>query len=308
MLNRLKNNYGHALGNELNKIPLAFRLTISNPLDEKEVITFDKRELSNDEIMLLETLFFEKADMILEPKTPTEKKLFNYLTGNGHEDDEEGIKNTISFPCRFIHFTIQGSLADRTDFEDAMKNLFISSHDLLWLTPKSGFFVQAIDEFFEEDIPIESIVDTIVSDFYVQLSVFIGSPIASFEELKERFTWENEVFEITRQSIPSKKIFFEQEIIPYLLFKDLQDTTKKKLLSLLAPVVDDKTLLESVKLYLECNLNVSLAAKKLFMHRNTLQYRVDKFIEKTSIDIKRFPNAVAVYFMLTLLQHTKRED
>ncbi|MCD8511165.1 MAG: helix-turn-helix domain-containing protein [Bacillus sp. (in: Bacteria)] len=77
---------------------------------------------------------------------------------------------------------------------------------------------------------------------------------------------------------------------------------------MLTPVLDDRTLLDSVKVYLECNLNTSLAAKKLYMHRNTLQYRVDKFIEKTSIDIKRFPNAVAVYFMFSVLETSRKED
>jgi DNA-binding PucR family transcriptional regulator len=47
-------------------------------------------------------------------------------------------------------------------------------------------------------------------------------------------------------------------------------------------------------------MNVSLAAKKLYLHRNTLQYRVDKFIEKTGIDIKHFGNAVSIYLALMI--------
>jgi DNA-binding PucR family transcriptional regulator len=34
-------------------------------------------------------------------------------------------------------------------------------------------------------------------------------------------------------------------------------------------------------------LNASLTAKRLFIHRNSLQYRIDKFIERTGIDIRQ---------------------
>jgi DNA-binding PucR family transcriptional regulator len=39
------------------------------------------------------------------------------------------------------------------------------------------------------------------------------------------------------------------------------------------------------------------------MHRNSLQYRIDKFIEKTGIDIKHFKGAVAVYLAILLQQY-----
>ncbi|GAA3330198.1 hypothetical protein GCM10020331_081790 [Ectobacillus funiculus] len=64
---------------------------------------------------------------------------------------------------------------------------------------------------------------------------------------------------------------------------------------------DDQELLTTVRTYLECNLNVSFAAKKKqYMHRNSVQYRVDKFIERTGIDIKTFKGAVAVYMALLM--------
>ena len=49
---------------------------------------------------------------------------------------------------------------------------------------------------------------------------------------------------------------------------------------LLENISNDKELIESIKVFFQCNLNVSLAAKQLYLHRNTLQYRIDKFIEK----------------------------
>ncbi|OLG03008.1 Fis-type helix-turn-helix domain protein [Bacillus paralicheniformis] len=38
----------------------------------------------------------------------------------------------------------------------------------------------------------------------------------------------------------------------------------------------------------------------MFIHRNSLQYRIDKFIERTAIDIRQFEEAAAVYLMMHL--------
>ncbi|MDM5197669.1 helix-turn-helix domain-containing protein [Fictibacillus enclensis] len=88
-------------------------------------------------------------------------------------------------------------------------------------------------------------------------------------------------------------------MIPYLLLLHL-DKSASQFISNLIPdeLFKDRDLIHSIKIFLECNMNLSMAAKKLYIHRNSLQYRVDKFIEKTGIDVKQFKQAVAVYHAL----------
>lgn len=49
--------------------------------------------------------------------------------------------------------------------------------------------------------------------------------------------------------------------------------------------------------FIENNFNASLASKKMYMHRNTLNYRIDNFISKTEIDIKNFKAGMALYLL-----------
>jgi len=49
--------------------------------------------------------------------------------------------------------------------------------------------------------------------------------------------------------------------------------------------------------FIENNFNASLTAKKLFLHRNTLNYRLDNFIQKTEIDIKTFKKGLSIYLL-----------
>lgn len=60
----------------------------------------------------------------------------------------------------------------------------------------------------------------------------------------------------------------------------------------------DQMMLETVKTYLDANQNSTLAAKKLYIHRNTLIQRLDKFIQITGFDPKRFKDAFIIYYLI----------
>ena len=58
-------------------------------------------------------------------------------------------------------------------------------------------------------------------------------------------------------------------------------------------IFKDGELLETAERFLECNLNVSETSRALFMHRNTLLYRLDKIENATGLNIRVFSDAVA---------------
>ncbi len=49
--------------------------------------------------------------------------------------------------------------------------------------------------------------------------------------------------------------------------------------------------------FIEADLNASKAAKSLFMHRNTINYRLDHFIMTSGIDIRTFMGAYSFYLL-----------
>jgi DNA-binding PucR family transcriptional regulator len=53
------------------------------------------------------------------------------------------------------------------------------------------------------------------------------------------------------------------------------------------------------------NLNASLASKGTYVHRNTFNYRLDKFIRNTGINIRQFKGAAAMFMVLQLLDEYK---
>lgn len=60
----------------------------------------------------------------------------------------------------------------------------------------------------------------------------------------------------------------------------------------LIKIFSDGDAVKSCFTLFESDLNVSLAADKLFMHRNTLIYRINKIKKSCGLDVKRFSDAV----------------
>lgn len=58
--------------------------------------------------------------------------------------------------------------------------------------------------------------------------------------------------------------------------------------------VDDEEMWATIEAFLACNQNVSETAKRLYVHRNTLIYRLDRFKAVTELDVRKFEDAMAV--------------
>ena len=55
--------------------------------------------------------------------------------------------------------------------------------------------------------------------------------------------------------------------------------------------------IETILGFIDQDLNATKTAKALYMHRNTLNYRLDNFIKKTEIDVRKFSGALAIYLL-----------
>ncbi|WP_286172900.1 PucR family transcriptional regulator [Caproiciproducens sp. MSJ-32] len=56
-------------------------------------------------------------------------------------------------------------------------------------------------------------------------------------------------------------------------------------------------LFQTLKEMLKCNLSLTKASKNLFIHRNTLMYRIEKIKKETGFDIRNFKEATFLYLI-----------
>lgn len=54
----------------------------------------------------------------------------------------------------------------------------------------------------------------------------------------------------------------------------------------------------TINVFIYCNLNIALASRELFLHRNTLIYRLDRIQRTTNLDVRKFDDALILRILL----------
>ncbi len=68
----------------------------------------------------------------------------------------------------------------------------------------------------------------------------------------------------------------------------------------ISPFWEDEELCRTLETFLEQDLNVSETARRMFIHRNTLIYRLDRLKQETGLDARRFEDAFRIRLVLRL--------
>lgn len=253
-----------------------------------------KNRLSDEERVLLNALF-PSLSLQSDFDSPTQQKWASLLI-------EENIDVDLTFtkPVRYIHFYLKEVPSDSLEFKEAMIGLFSDDVVFLFKNEKEGVIIQLKTEGEHVIEELEQMAAALTADFFTEMSLFIGQMIqdTNLINLLHIYKSEKKWFSSGLHLMPSQMVFTQQDIVPAILFSEASDETIQYLKKLIEPVQEDTELLKSIRIYLESNLNITLASKQLYVHRNSLQYRVDKFIERTGIDVKSFKGAVMVYLAL----------
>lgn len=88
-----------------------------------------------------------------------------------------------------------------------------------------------------------------------------------------------------------------------LCLRDISDDTKKEFIKrTISDVVDHKQLLETLKAFLANDSSLQITADALYIHINTLHYRLSKIQQMTGLDPKRFKDLTNLYLAITFLE------
>ncbi len=79
----------------------------------------------------------------------------------------------------------------------------------------------------------------------------------------------------------------------------MDEDTKEEFLSKTISSLEEKDL-ELLEAYLDGDMSLVYASKRLFLHKNTVQYKLNRIFEKTGLNPRRFRDAVPLYLALKL--------
>ena len=178
-------------------------------------------------------------------------------------------------------------------FPDKSKDYVISvgEHDIVLVKElKAGTEMKEI-----EKVAV-NIADTLSTEFYTKVAIGISTMVDNIKDLAKAYQEAQVALEVGKVFETEKNIIsYENLGIGRLIYQlpttlcemFLQEVFKKGNLESL-----DRETLMTIQCFFENNLNVSETSRKLFVHRNTLVYRLEKIRKLTGLDLREFEHAI----------------
>ncbi len=155
----------------------------------------------------------------------------------------------------------------------------------------------------------EEIRDVIGQDSAMMTRIAFGTIVKEIKDVSRSY-------KEARMALDVGKIFSpEEDIVAYsslgigrLIYQlpiPLCRLFIKEIFSTNTPDTFDEETLITINKFFENNLNVSETARQLFIHRNTLVYRLDKLQKNTGLDLRIFEDAIIFKIALMVVRHMK---
>ena len=154
-----------------------------------------------------------------------------------------------------------------------------------------------------------TIADTITGEFYAQVVIGIGTTVNNLKDLARSFKEAQAALEVGKVFDTEKSIVSYDNLGIARLIYQLPTTLCESFLREVfkrgsIENLDQETLF-TIQRFFENNLNVSETSRKLFVHRNTLVYRLEKIKKITGLDLREFDHAIIFKIALMVNKYLK---
>ena len=198
--------------------------------------------------------------------------------------------------------------------QEALKEFFSAEgNDFVTAVDEKNIIVVkelASDDGYEQVQKIaESMLDMLSSEVMLSTRVSYGTIVNEIKEVSRSY-------KEAKMALEVGKIFFvERHIVAYnalgigrLIYQlpiPLCKMFIKEIFADVSPDDFDEETLETISKFFENNLNVSETSRQLFIHRNTLVYRLDKLDRATGLDLRVFDDAITFQIALMVVKYMK---
>lgn len=163
----------------------------------------------------------------------------------------------------------------------------------------------------EEDILMEfslGLYELIASEWVGIFHIGVSKPIIPSEKLLSEVSLLKETVALGRLFHVKDHIHLPWELSLERLLYRIPDEDRADFVARAdrySDMLDDEETVATLETFFKMDCNVSETAKQLYIHRNTLLYRLDKIKQETELDVRKFEDAVLMKLTLLLYKVTK---
>lgn len=158
----------------------------------------------------------------------------------------------------------------------------------------------------------QSIEKTLRSELYLKCKIGIGTVSNHLRELADSCKEAQVAIEVGKVFETEKNIVSYDNLgigrLIYQLPTTLCDIFLKEVFKKNTIDTLDQETLETINMFFENNLNVSETSRRLFVHRNTLVYRLEKIKKLTGLDLREFDHAIVFKVALMVKKYLASRD
>ena len=153
------------------------------------------------------------------------------------------------------------------------------------------------------------LVDTMNAEAMVSVRVAYGTIVDELKDVSKSYKEADMALEVGRVFYTEKKILAYNELGIGRLIHQLPTSLCDMFLNEVfeGGSVDrfEEEELTTVYTFFDNNLNISETARKLYVHRNTLVYRLEKIQKKTGLDVRVFDDALTFKIAMMVADHMR---
>ena len=171
-----------------------------------------------------------------------------------------------------------------------IKELYHDSDIEVILINDKLLLIAEVKEIYEHIIGIkDALLNNFTSRYYISYC-----QIENYEALKKSFEECEYKLMLANKYKVSESVINEKKLILEGIIDSVSEEKKEKIYHIFNEGFSklDNEMIRTIEVFFRCGLNLSDAAKALYIHRNTLIYRLDKIEKYTAYDIRNFNSAV----------------
>ena len=184
------------------------------------------------------------------------------------------------------------------------------------LDAHSVVLIKDISDISEEDQEEEleaiakRLVDNLLMEAMIKVRVGYGNPVVQIGDIASSFREAKMAIQVGRVFYAEKETISYGRLgigrLIYQLPMSLCEMFIKEVFGEEIPgILDDEEAMSTINKFFENNLNISETARQLYVHRNTLVYRLERIEKAIGLDIRTFDDAMTFRIAVMVIAHLK---
>ena len=246
-------------------------------------------------IPLLRYIIENRIDKI---ETDKEKILLDLIKND--IVDLEYIKANLSWILEKVGLVTIFSSSNNEDILSIIKQSYSNYDIIVWQYNNYVMMLCNLDDIKDH---VEGIRDLLYSNLYIKCYISY-CVIDTIKDIKNKIHENIRIINLVKKYNLSEGVYNEKNLVIENIVDGINKEIKKEIIKNFSHGFSklDRYTIKTIDVFLKSGLNITDASKKLYIHRNTLIYRLDKIEKYTGYDIRNFNEAMIfkIAFLLCL--------